>query len=551
ADVRLDFAQTPQVALSLSGALKVSGLKLASAAGADLLAVDAIQAMLADVRPLEQRVKLAALDITGPTLWAARNRAGVLNLDVTHAKPAASAIKKEAVTADSTPATAPKDPQKPAGGWQLELARFALHKGTVNWADDSAQPPVRMALSAVELQAEALRWPFAQAPAKFSGSVALAAQDKPGRLQFEGQGTDQAGRAHATLTDLALDSVTPLAARYLEPRLSGALEAELDATWQAGAVQVALPRLAVRDFALRAGKGSKAAASEMPQFKALDVTDAVVDLANQSVRVGKVNLRAPAVTAQRGDDGRWLAEQWLKPQPAASKSAPAKPWSVAVAELAVDEGALALNDTSQAKRVRVAVSALTLRMQTLTLDGKKPAPLTVSARVKAGRTEPGTLNYKGTVMWSPVVVQGSVEARDIPVHAVAPYFADRLNLELLRADTSFKGQVRYAAAPAGATVQVRGDAALEDFRANSVFSEKGDLRVAEELLSWKSLNVPGIRLAMAPGVATRLDVREATLSDFFARVVVRENGRLNLQDLVKSDASAAAPAPGAAASAPA
>ena len=74
ADLRLDFTQAPQVALSLSGAFKVSGLKLAGAAGADLLAVDAIQAMLADVRPLEQRIKLASLDITGPTVWAARCR---------------------------------------------------------------------------------------------------------------------------------------------------------------------------------------------------------------------------------------------------------------------------------------------------------------------------------------------------------------------------------------------------------------------------------------------------------------------------------------------
>lgn len=570
ADLRLNFVQTPQVALSLSGTVKVSNLKLANAAGADLLGVDAIQAELADVRPLEQRVKLASLDISGPKLWASRNRAGELNLDLAHAKPAAGATKKEATHAVPTPATAEKDPKKPTSGWQLELTRFALHKGEVNWADDSAQPAAHLALTAVELQAQALHWPFAQVPAQFSGSVALATKDKPGRVQFEGQGTDQQGRVHATVTDLALDSATAFTARYLEPHLGGALEAALDATWQDGAVQVTVPHLAVRDFALLGGKSVKAdksakvdknnkadkngksAVSEMPRFKLLDVSDAQVDLNSQSVRVGKVSLRAPTATVQRGEDGHWMFEQWLKPQPVSTKAAPTKPWNVAVAELAIDEGALALNDTSLAKRVRLAVSDLTLRMQNLTLDGKKKTPLTVSARIKAGRTEPGTLRYKGTVMWSPVAVQGSVEARDIPAHAVAPYFADRLNLELLRADTSFKGQVRYAAAPAGPTLQLRGDAALEDFRANSVLSDKGDLRVAEELLSWKSLNVPGIRLAMAPGVATRLNVREAALTDFFARVVVRENGRLNLQDLVKSDAAvAAASAPGGAASVPA
>jgi hypothetical protein len=48
---------------------------------------------------------------------------------------------------------------------------------------------------------------------------------------------------------------------------------------------------------------------------------------------------------------------------------------------------------------------------------------------------------------------------------------------------------------------------------------------------------------MAPGTATRVQVREATLSDFYARVIVNASGRVNLQDLLKAaPASAGAPA---------
>jgi hypothetical protein len=45
---------------------------------------------------------------------------------------------------------------------------------------------------------------------------------------------------------------------------------------------------------------------------------------------------------------------------------------------------------------------------------------------------------------------------------------------------------------------------------------------------------------MAPGTATRVQVREATLSDFYARVIVNATGRVNLQDLVKAEPAAAA-----------
>ena len=62
-------------------------------------------------------------------------------------------------------------------------------------------------------------------------------------------------------------------------------------------------------------------------------------------------------------------------------------------------------------------------------------------------------------------------------------------------------------------------------------------RPARQLLNWKSLSLRGIDLAMAPGAATRLGVAETALSDFFARVVLDENGRLNLQDVARPRAA--------------
>ena len=48
------------------------------------------------------------------------------------------------------------------------------------------------------------------------------------------------------------------------------------------------------------------------------------------------------------------------------------------------------------------------------------------------------------------------------------------------------------------------------------------------------LALRGLDLTMAPGAATQVRLRETALSDFHARVIVQPNGRINLQDLVKS-----------------
>ena len=574
AELQLAFVQSPKVAVTLAGKVKVTGLKVADSAKGELLGVESIQAVLADVRPLEQVVKLASIEVVAPQLRVARNRAGRMNLDPSNSHVSSSAIKKEAARAHSTGATGLNSTEKPVASkpWTFELAHFALHQGALAWADDSVQPPSRVNLAALELVADGIRWPFAEAPATFEGSVTVPTPAKsggkvaadPARLSFKGAGTDQRGKVHLSVGDMALGLAAPYIAQYLEPGVAGVLDAELDAAWADGKLQVAAPRVALRDFALQGAKAqpvaatatsAERAAAELPQFKLVEITDTQIDVAAKTGRVGKVALRGTRAMLHRDGSGRWMFERWRKSpqQPDVTDTAnaanavnttepkPSAPWKLTLDDLQVDDATLLLDDRSLAKPVRLEMSGLKVQMKNLALDGKKPTPLTLSARVKSGRTEPGTLGFKGTVTWDPVVAQGALEAADIPAHALAPYFADKLNIELLRADTSFKGQLRYAATPAGADVQVRGDATLEDFLANSA---------SEELLSWKSLNVPGIVLAMAPGVATRLDVREAALTDFFARVTINPSGRINLQDLVKSDTSPAGAPIGAPASIP-
>ena len=175
----------------------------------------------------------------------------------------------------------------------------------------------------------------------------------------------------------------------------------------------------------------------------------------------------------------------------------------------------------------------------------KPSPLSVSGRIGAGRTEPGRFDFKGDFGLAPLAAQGQAQLTRLPVHAFVPYFADALNVEVRRAEASYKGGVRFASRPEGASVQVQGDAALEELRVNSMLAlPPAPATVAaaggnsaprgEPLLNWKALSLRGLDVALAPGKATAVNVKETTLSDFFARIIVFEDGRINLQDLVKS-----------------
>ncbi|MDZ7918965.1 DUF748 domain-containing protein [Rhodoferax sp.] len=570
AELKIAFVQQPQTAVTLSGVVTVSQLAVADAAGAPLLSVDTVRTELTDVRPLEQQVTLGAVDITNPRLQVLRARNGRLNLELAGVGTAKNAPKTGAARADATGAKGQNDTQTPAAAkpWTLALERLALRGGRVDWQDQ--QTTAKLALTDIELSAQGLHWPL-EKPVQAELSANLPAGKTSARLTLQAEGTDQQGSAQATVNGLALALADPYLSAWLQPTVRGTLDAELGATWTGDTLQATVKKLAVRDAGLVASKAMAAtrttrnaeglSSQDLPKFKLLELSDAQVDLAARSARVGKLLLAGASSGVRRETDGTWMFERWLKTAPEAGPGAPATPaatahaaapWKVVLGELQVQDASVQFTDRMNARPVRLDVSALNLQAKGAALDGRKPVPVTLSARVKSGQAEAGSLRYQGTVAWDPVAAQGALELLELPVHALAPYVASQVNLDVLRADASFKGQLRFASTARGPEVALKGDAQLEDFRANTVQGAAGSF--AEELLSWKSLNVPGIDLAMAPGTATRVSVREAALSDFYARLIVNPNGRLNLQDLSKTPAQAEAAAsapPGAGASAPA
>ena len=554
----LSFEQAQPTKLLITGTVKLSDLRLDDPAGAKALSAASVQAVFKELRPLEHSVVLESLELNKPTVAVGRNAAGVWMLPGV------------AQSGKSTPASA---------DWQVAVQRIQLHDGQLRWSDDSVAPKARLAFTNTQVQVRDLRWPLAQ-PAHFEASATLQTEDakgvktakgsKPATLQLTGEGTDTAGSVTAKLSDLGLSLAAPYLSQVLLPQASGVLEGELAASWNGGALQLQAKRLALHDFALSppAAKSDKSvgdiAARDLPSFKLLEARDISVDLQKRSATLGRLALLSPHLRVSRGQDGQWLAAKWFALGSAAPPKAPAPAWSVALTELAVDDGALSWVDRAASKPVFLELSALQTRLKNLTLDGRKPIPVSLLAKVRGARTDTGSLRFDGTLSWDPLVAQGRLEAKQFPAQSLAPYAMGKLRLDLLRADTSFKGDIRYASLPNGPELQLRGDGAIEELvlnaaptavpgaKANSADSAvslteaastaaTAEAVTSEELLHWKALSVPAIAFNMAPGTPLRLQLGELSLSDFFARLVVNAQGRLVLQDLVHSEDAAASP----------
>lgn len=569
-DVKLAFEQTPRLAVKLSGQVQTRDVKMTDREGQDLLAFDRLTVDMADVRPLEQVVNLAQVELLKPVLHAQRDAAGRLNLAQLAGGPAPASPPKEAASQPAKPST------KAAPPWAVTVARASVRDGTVHWADQTTQPAAALQARGLGLELTNLALPL-QKPVAFKGDFvlpAVAAQGVPeGKLAFEGEATTQNARVQITTEALALQLAAPYVAQHLEPTVAGQLTGTLGVQWQAppadknatGLTVTAGP-LALEQLALRQNGKS------LVSLGKLEVKGLQVPVDKRTVSLESLALNTPTLAVERGSDGRWMFERWAKvqaqtPTPAsettAAKAATDAPWVVRVGELALQGGAVAFADNAQPRPVALEVSALDVSAKNLATDSGKPGAFTLSARAAAGKgnakSVAGKIDYQGTLALQPLATQGKLDATRVPLHGLDGYLAQQLAIELLRADVGFRGQVAFAQSDKGASLKLAGDAAIEDLKANSTAASTPmtEAQVGEELLAWKSLNLRGLNVATAPGTAPKVQVGETSLQDFFARITINEAGRINLRDIVKGEpqtppvtaatAAASAPVPSASA----
>jgi len=507
--------------------------------------------------PLARKLGFDGLQLGGVQLHAARDASGRINL-------AALADGPPAAAPAAAPASAAPVAAAASSAWQVSLETLEFTEARVLWNDAAAKPAAAMQLDGLNLRVKQVQWPV-KAPMAFSLAGSLRAQgDKApawGSFSAEGPVTDREARLNLKLDALALEAFAPYLSATLVPRVEGRLSAQATLDWSAAADAPRL-KLAIESAtldALRSREPAERGARAAPEalsFKQLVLADVQLDVPGRSLVLGSVKLLQPALAVAREADGRLNLQRWIVATPASasapaaspSKAAPA--WNVQVKDLLLDGGQLRVSDAlarrgeAAAEPLRFDLNKLRLAVQGLQWQGERTVPaarVQLSARVvapgAAREQVAGAVEWKGQVGIQPLLANGTLRIERFPVHLFEPYFGDKMQLSLLRAEAGYSGNLALRSSTAGLDVQAGGDVLLGDVHV----SARGG---GDELLTWQSLGLKGVKFAMKPGARPQLEIGEAALNDFYSRLVITEQGRFNLQD------AGAAPAPAGAASAP-
>jgi hypothetical protein len=482
---------------------------LSERSGAKLLRLPSLALAIDRLDLTGRRVDLGSVAADGIELDIRRDASGELNL-------------AKLVPSGSGPASS----QQP---FRFHVATIAVSHGVVRLADATVKPDFASTLSDVTIaianlssatdQKASVTFSFvSDTGARLSqrGTLGLSPVRADGRLEMTGFHLARlfpyyASALNLTIDDGTLDASTDI---HFDGGGAGALTlANLDAT--ASNLKMRLP-------------DEKDPLWRIPVVAAHGGS---VDVAKHEVRFESLESRGAVATMRRYADGSINFDRLVRrPDAGAAPAAGGEAWRVEANKVAFDDLSATITDETVTPPVRIVLSRVSLNAENLS----RTATAKGHATLKATVNKRGTVSLTGPVATAPFAASLNVVAKDIDLVPFQPYVAREARVVLTGGTASARGNLDLAT---GATTRA-------GFKGDLVFGDVAALDEANEadLLKWKKLTLANVDAQLEP---LAVSVGEVALDDFFARLLLNENGEFNLQQLERGHAPAAPPTPSA------
>ncbi len=182
----------------------------------------------------------------------------------------------------------------------------------------------------------------------------------------------------------------------------------------------------------------------------------------------------------------------------------------------------AARDESVKPAVNLALGQLTVAADRLALDSQ-PSPFTLQA---SGIQGDGQLALQGQLTAQPLALQTSVDLQKLDLASLAPYVASSLNATVRAVAVGARGQAAFSAAAGSAPMKARWQGAVD-----VTGLDLADRVNRDDFLKWKRLGLAGMQVSV-DGDKYAANLGDITLDDFYGRILLSAEGRLNVMDLV-------------------
>jgi hypothetical protein len=257
-----------------------------------------------------------------------------------------------------------------------------------------------------------------------------------------------------------------------------------------------------------------------------------VDLPAHRVDIAEVTNNGTRARMLRNKAGKieWVSSPVLKVVRAtnAEKDTKAKAvaeatgtqeWIGKVGKLSIEDLGFRFEDRSLQHVAVQEIEGFNLLGQELTNEPNKKGTIALKSKIN----KKGSLNVDGSLQIYPLDVAVKVDTVAIPLVPLEPYFGQFLNISLTRGQVSNKGEATAKLDTAGLKAGYKGSFTLGDFVAVDKLN-------SADFLKWKSLYFGGIDFRLEP---MAINISEIALTDYFSRLILNKEGKLNVAEIVK------------------
>jgi uncharacterized protein involved in outer membrane biogenesis len=528
----------PQI--RLSGAVALDQVELRDRADGPLLELKHAVVKLADVEPLNNLISMRQIWIDGLVSHLALNPDGTTNLtsvigsDTTPAAAPTTAAHAVPLTQDS-----PIAEQKSPTNFSIES--FEVSESSVKLADNRGATPNPVSLDDIHVALNKFHT-VGQGPATYDVSAKLGGG---GSIALKGALNMAQQNVASELSIAQVD--LPSLQGFAKPMFAGNL-----ASGKLTATASLRTDFAKSKFNLHAEpanisienvKVESPRAHETPiQCSSLSAAIGQIDLATHQAIINEVRADGLQLSVKRGRRGDLSLLELIQPTsrspkiprraavkapiPAAAETPPAQTWSYHIASVALENTAARFEDHSTAQRADLALAPLTIHLKDVSSDLSKPIVLDISGMLN----QKGSFKVTGTAAPIPLSAKLQVVTDRLELAPLDPYVSSQLNAKIAGAALTMKGGLSLDSVRKQLHVSYKGDAALGNV--NAVDKVTGD-----SFLVWKTLSVTRINLRSGDG-PLHAHVGAVALDDFYARVILRENGTMNLKEVMANPKSA-------------
>ncbi|MGC2445769.1 DUF748 domain-containing protein [Candidatus Binatus sp.] len=556
-DVYVHFVQAEaQPLIRLNGIVALDQLDVRDTADAPIVAFKHAEVKLTDVEPLGAVFYLRSIWIDGLLANVRLNADGTNNLSsLAGSKAPAAASPPAQVAVASTPnaaptpagniaqpATPPVEPSTAKPPMDFQLESFVLTKSGVDLADNSGATPATAALEALEVGVKNFRT-LGKSPATFyvntnihsGGALAVT-----GALDL----SQSQVTSDVSLDQVDLPALQPFAQKFLAATVaSGKFSAKANVQTHFASdhfnVHAEPASVAIANFEVDAPHEK-----EKPVlWKNFSVAIGQFDLASRSATVTEVKGDGMHLFVRRLRDGKLSLQSLMRgnePPPRAQRESaresrrmprerrrvertPVKPaapgFQFQVASISLDQTDATFVDETAPKPVTVAVAPLNLHLKDVTSDFAKPFGIDIDGTLN----RKGTFKVTGSAAIAPLKADLRVATKRLDLTFADPYVSSRLNAVITSANLTMDGAVGLAQVRKDFLVSYKGDASLGSIRMLDKLTNDLFFRMA-------ALNVNRIDFAMGKG-PPKVHVGLIALNDFYSRIILNKDGKLNLKDV--------------------